>query len=306
MGIQDRDYYRDKSHGFLDAWGRQGVTVWIIVTTSVFFFLQCLSGPPERSPLFAFGSFNSRLIQEGEVWRLITPVFLHLSLFHIFFNMFTLYWVGIRLEDVRGPREFLAFYLLSGVFAHTVFFLAYIAGFAAPSIAAGASGAVTATLVLCAFYFPRHQILFFGVIPMPLWALVLLYIGFDTLGVFGAINGPIGYLVHLSGALFAAIYYLLGITFISVLHRPPRRTERRVRARPALRVVPVEPEEDTPTPVGAAVESQPRVKEAVDEQLEARLDQVLAKVSKLGQDSLTSEEREILFKASELYKKRRK
>jgi hypothetical protein len=64
--------------------------------------------------------------------------------------------------------------------------------------------------------------------------------------------------------------------------------------------------DDTPEPVGAAVESPPRPREATDENLEAKVDAVLEKVSKFGQESLTAEEREILFKASELYKKRRK
>jgi hypothetical protein len=62
---------------------------------------------------------------------------------------------------------------------------------------------------------------------------------------------------------------------------------------------------DTPEPVGAAIESRPRPREGNDE-IESKVDAVLAKVSKLGQESLTPEEREILFKASELYKKRRK
>jgi hypothetical protein len=78
------------------------------------------------------------------------------------------------------------------------------------------------------------------------------------------------------------------------------------RVRPQLRVVSAVDPDDTPEPVGAAVESQPRPKEAADENLEAKVDQVLEKVSKHGQESLTPEERDILFKASELYKKRRK
>ena len=45
MGIQDRDYYREGSGRFLDAWGRQGATVWLIVITCVVFFVQCLGGP---------------------------------------------------------------------------------------------------------------------------------------------------------------------------------------------------------------------------------------------------------------------
>ena len=56
----------------------------------------------------------------------------------------------------------------------------------------------------------------------------------------------------------------------------------------------------------APVQTAPRSSEAPDEQLEAKLDAVLEKVSKHGQGSLTPEEREILFRASELFKKRRK
>ena len=86
----------------------------------------------------------------------------------------------------------------------------------------------------------------------------------------------------------------------------------KVRARPRLRVAPPpeDEQEQEPEPVGAPVQSQQAQARptagAADEQLEAKLDAVLEKVSKHGQDSLTAEEREILVKASELYKKRRK
>jgi membrane associated rhomboid family serine protease len=306
MGIQDRDYYREGSNRFLDAWGRQGPTVWLIVITCVVFFLQCVSGPPSLSPIVRSWVYNPRLIQEGEVWRLITPLFIHIGWVHLLCNMLTLYWVGIRLEDVRGGREFVAFYLLAGVFANLLYFLAYLAGIVGVASGLGASGAIAGAMVLCACYFPRQQVLLFGVIPMPIWGLALLFIGLNMAGVLGMIGGPIGYFVHLSGALFGVLYYMSGVHFTAILDRTARVSVRRARPRPALRIVPVEPEEDTPTPVGAAVESQPRPKEAVDEQLEARLDQVLAKVSKFGQESLTPEEREILVKASELYKKRRR
>jgi hypothetical protein len=45
---------------------------------------------------------------------------------------------------------------------------------------------------------------------------------------------------------------------------------------------------------------------SMDEHLEAKLDEVLEKVKKHGQDSLTEEERAVLFRASEIYRKRRK
>lgn len=301
MGIQDRDYYREGSNRFLD-FGRQGAVVWLVIVTSVVFFAQCLAGHPITSPLVKYGWYSYPDIMQGEVWRLFTPMFLHSGLWHLFFNMLVLWWAGSALEDLYGPREFLAFYLISGVFASCVNFMADASGLTRILPGIGASGAVTATLVLFAFHFPWQRVYVWFVFPMPVWVLVVLYVLLDGLGAAGFGRGGVGYIVHLGGALFGAVYYKTGLRFGDLFTRSPRSARR---ARPALRVVPPPEPEETPEPVGAAVESPSRPKEASDD-LEAKVDQVLAKVSKYGQESLTPEEREILFKASELYKKRRK
>jgi membrane associated rhomboid family serine protease len=310
MGIQDRDYYRESTGGFLDAWGRQGVTVWVIVVTCVVFFAQCVGGPPQRSQLVASGAFFTPAILEGEVWRLVTPLFLHADLWHLFLNMFVLYWVGARLEGLHGGWEFLIFYLCAGIFANAVALGLEAGGVLPLTLGIGASGSVTAAFVVYAFHFPRQTVLLFFVLPMPMWVAVILYVAIDALGAAGIGRPGIGYVVHLGGALFGAVYYQTGFRFGRLFTRKFRAGGQ--RARPRLHVVPADREDDTPTPVGAAVESQPRPKEAgepkepSDEQFEARVDAVLEKVSKYGQESLTPEEREILFKASEIYKKRRK
>jgi hypothetical protein len=161
---------------------------------------------------------------------------------------------------------------------------------------------VTATLVLFAFNFPWQRVSVWFILPMPVWALVVLYVLMDALGAAGIGRGNIGYVVHLGGALFGALYYQAGFRFSGLFRRSPRPARR---IKPHLRVVTAPEPDDTPEPVGAAVESQPRQKNGRDD-LEARVDAVLAKVSEHGQESLTPEEREILFKASELYKNRRK
>jgi len=302
MGIQDRDYYREGSGRFFDAWGRQGATVWLIVITSVVFFVESFSTPPLRSPLVIEGAYSYRDIVAGEVWRLFTSVFLHASLWHLFFNMLVLYWAGSWLEEIYGSTEFLVFYLVAGVFANCVSLASHEFGLVVPRPAIGASGAVTAALVLFAFHFPWQRVSLWFVLPMPVWALVVLYVLMDALGAAGIGRGGIGYVAHLGGALFGALYYQSGFRFGDLVKRAPRRARR---IKPQLRVVaPPEPD-DTPEPVGAAVESQPRQKEGRDD-LEAKVDAVLAKVSLHGQESLTPEEREILFKASELYKNRRR
>ncbi len=302
MGIQDRDYYRDGSNRFFDAWGRQGAVVWIIIVTSVVFLGQSLSGSPGpgSSELVRWGCYSPGLVMEGEVWRLVTPMFLHANLFHIFFNMMVLYWAGSRLEELYGSREFFIFYLAAGTLAQVLFLFATLMGAAPPAASIGASGAVTAVLVVYAFHFPYQQVLLFFIIPMPVWLLVCVCIGLDVLGVFGGRDGPVAYWVHLGGALFGFLYYQSGFRFANLYSFVPRLA-RHSQTRPPLRVVSAEPE--GVEPVAAVAESRP--KSRGDEHLEARVDQVLEKVSRFGQESLTAEEREILFKASEIYKKKR-
>jgi len=302
MGIQDRDYYRESS-SFLDAWNRQGVTVWLIVITCGVFFGQYFPG----SPLLSVGRYVPELVQDGEVWRLFTPMFLHGGIWHLFVNMLVLYFVGSRLEEVYGRGEFVTLYLVSGVCAQLFYFLAWLGGYAPGNPSIGASGAISAILVIYAFNFPHQQVLLYFVIPMPVWLLVVLYIGWDILGAMGARNAPIAYFVHIGGVVFGAVYYLAGIRLSDVFRRSPRAAGERVI--PRLRIVPADAVEDTPPPSRAGNTGPSRTRESgepVEDHLEQRLDLVLAKVSKHGQESLTTEEREILFKASELYKKRRK
>jgi membrane associated rhomboid family serine protease len=305
MGIQDRDYYRDESGSLFHAWSRHGAWLWIIIITTTVFFIQCLSGHPSESELVKVGAYTPMKVLQGEVWRLLTPMLLHANFFHLLFNMLIVWWAGRSLEELYGKLEFVAFYVCAGLFAQTVYFIVYLLGFADPrTLTLGASGAVVALLILFAFRFPRQKVLLFFVIPMPIWLLGVLLVVWDALGAIGVGKNRTAYVVHLGGALFGCLYYQIGIR-ISVLFSNFTQRDRRVV--PHLRVVTPEPD-DTPESVAAVVgsQSQSRSRENQDENLETEVDQVLEKVSKYGQESLTPEEREILFKASEFYKKRRK
>ena len=300
MGIYDRDYYRD--HGGAWTWGRWGVTIWLIVVTCAVFLAQLITRDLQVAGVTEFGIYDPALIRRGEVWRLLTAAFLHdeRNLLHLAFNMLALYWFGRRLEDRYGSREFLLFYLVGAVLANVAYLLVQVAGLTGMHRALGASGAVTAVLVLFACHYPRERVLLMFVLPMPVWLLVVIFVGLDVLG---AMNGgrAVAYHVHLAGALFAFVYYRARWQLSALL---PGRAGR-ARRPPQLRVLPAPPEEemDTPQPVAAAVEKPPR---QAEEPFEAKVDRVLEKVSQHGQESLTSEEREILFRASEIYKKRRK
>jgi hypothetical protein len=157
-------------------------------------------------------------------------------------------------------------------------------------------------MVVYACHFPREIIYFFGVLPIPVWLFVGVQVAQDTIIFVGQTATRVGVSAHLGGAAFGFAYFKLHLRLLSLLpdFSGMLRGGARRRARPPLRVY--REDEEMPAPVGVTA---PAAKPEADEQLEAKLDAVLEKVARHGQASLTETERQILFRASEVYKKRR-
>jgi membrane associated rhomboid family serine protease len=84
------------------------------------------------------GFYVARGVADGAYWQLLTSTFVHVQVWHVFFNMMALYLLGPQLELVLGRLRFAAVYLLSGlVGSATVYWLA-----PASSLTVGASGAI--------------------------------------------------------------------------------------------------------------------------------------------------------------------
>jgi membrane associated rhomboid family serine protease len=115
--------------------GRPVVTLTLIALCVVVFLLQLLtgvrSGPVSQTLLY------HPILTLIEPWRIITSVFAHGSIFHLAFNMYTLYIFGQMLEDALGRARFLTLYLLAG-FGGSVAVLLLAPG----SAVLGASGAI--------------------------------------------------------------------------------------------------------------------------------------------------------------------
>jgi membrane associated rhomboid family serine protease len=237
-------------------------------------------------------------VLQGQVWRLLTYAFLHdpQGFFHIFWNMLFLWWFGSDIEQIYGPREFLAFYLVAAFLGGVAFVFTQVAGLIGPGPCLGASGAVTAVMVLAALHFPSRVILLFFVIPVPIWLFVVYQVGKDFWVFLGGFNTQVAVTVHLGGAAFGFAYYKLQLRMLNFL--PDIRAWRARRSRPKLRVYREEEPVAAPAPrtTNAA---------ATDEQLEAQVDAVLAKVARHGKASLTEHENQLLLRASELYKRKR-
>lgn len=171
-------------------------------------------------------------------WQIITHFFMHqtftesggIYFSHIFFNMFSLFSLGILLEKLWGPKRFIIFYMLCGIGAALVHELAEAAQVykichslsvdentltalqttqlrGVLSYAVGASGAIFGVFAAFALLFPNQE-LYIMFIPIPIKAkyvigiLVLLdfYLGFSGSSLFGY-GDNVAHFAHIGGAI---------------------------------------------------------------------------------------------------------
>jgi rhomboid protease GluP len=88
--------------------------------------------------VLADGALIPALVAQGEVWRLLSSMFLHSGITHLALNMLSLYFLGSFVEAAFGRGRFFALYLLSGISGGLAYL--YFGGFEAPAV--GASGAI--------------------------------------------------------------------------------------------------------------------------------------------------------------------
>ena len=299
MGIYDREYYRSEGPSYLDALVPEGrVCKWLIGITLVVFVAQIMTrAGPNLGPVTAALILDPHGVLDGQVWRLLTYAFLHDPGYwwHIVVNMLALWWFGSDIEQHYGSREFLAFYL-SAALLGGVAFQAWAMAQGGIHYCLGASGAITAVLVLTACHFPTRVIVVMFVLPAPIWLFVVFQVAHDAYYFLGNQNTRVAVVVHLAGAAFAFAYYKLHWRMLDWLPDLRRRLSR--SSRPSVRVY--RPEEKEPVAVAAA-----KGPAEMDEHLEAKVDAVLEKVAKSGQASLNEAERRILLQASEIYKRKR-
>lgn len=305
MGIYDRDYVRREGPSFLGSFVERGrVCRWLVGINIAAFIIQVLTYP-NNGPLDpSLGGFTDALalsvdgVLHGQLWRLLTYAFLHSpdTIWHILINMLFLWWFGSDVEDLYGPREFLTFYLSACFLSGLAFFLSSLAWTPTAVPCLGASGGVLAVLVLCAFHYPQRTILLFFILPVPIWLFLIIFLAGDAYVFLSRGESGTAVAAHLGGAIFGGLYYRLHVRLADWL--PQLRMWRRQLFRPRLRVY---REEEARTPVG--VPAAPAVME--DEQLDAKVDAILEKISRVGKENLTESERQVLLRASEAIRRRR-
>ncbi|MGN0213190.1 MAG: rhomboid family intramembrane serine protease [Muribaculaceae bacterium] len=231
-------------------------------------------------------------------WTLLTYMFMHGDLMHIFFNMLCFYWFGLIFMEFNTPKQMVALYVLSGLGGA----LAYLSAHSLlPAFAGvhgslvGASASVLGVIVAVGLQAPNYRLnlLFLG--PVALKWVVLPILLLDVVGFDGSNLG--GHIAHLGGALVGLIYALalkqgrditgaINRLIDSIVGMFSRKKSSKPKASKARYHYSAD---DTRGNVRSDVR-----KQFVSEK-EERIDAILEKIKQSGYTSLSKEEKELLF-----------
>ena len=275
------------------------IAVWILI--QIIRVLAFLFDKPDSAALFSsvidYLAVSASLpILIERPWTLITYMFLHVSIWHILFNMLWLYWFGRIFMEYLTQKQLFWVYIMGGFAGAFFYILAFnIFPVFAPTIeisyALGASASVMAIVAAISFYVPNYTIylLFFGRVRIIYLAIALFV--FDFFMIPSGNAG--GHMAHIGGAL-------LGFLYIAML-RPSSLSSYNSKGSLSAWFSKLFTVRKNP---GHGTKKQHRKPVSDEEynyqktQQQKRIDMILDKISKGGYDSLTREEKEFLFKSS--------
>jgi membrane associated rhomboid family serine protease len=205
----------------------------IIINVLVFIAQETFGkNNPSLENLFALHDVHSVFFKP---WQLITYMFMHGGIDHIFFNMFALWMFGSLLENHWGAKRFLQFYIICGIGAGLLHLAVLyvemnsvweVIKMASPEEQArviyepnivimdkainqatlGASGAIFGCLAAFGYLFPNSLIYLYFMIPLKAKWFVLIYGGIELwLAVRNSAGDSVAHFAHLGGAITAVI-----------------------------------------------------------------------------------------------------
>ena len=254
-----------------------------------------------------------------EPWQLVTYSFMHAGLLHIGINMLLLFWVGREFERMHGSEQFWTVYLATAVGGALICLI--LSPFA-PSIAGGtvggrsipvlgASASVLGVLTTVAILYPYKQIrlLFFGIVPL-LWVVV----GFLIIDALQALSSSgTAVAAHWGGALTGFLYAKLQRGELGLPSWTGTSGGGQSRSRRSSPRVPTLFERlkglfggGTDGDATGADSQSPRPASSSDgapadqsDGQSTEVDRILDKISEEGYESLSDEEKRILYEASQ-------
>lgn len=197
---------------------------WLIIANTVVYLFMLLLGavsPGLAATLTVLTALVPYNVAHGWIWQLVTYSFQHAGLFHILFNMLTLWMFGAQLEMGWKHRRFLEFYFYCVIAAAlTTVSVAYLGtigtfgflGISPETMTVGASGGIYGVMMAFALLYGNQEFMMFP-LPVSIKAKYLVAI-LILISLVGALQGmgtghrgeSVAYFAHLGGALFGWVY----------------------------------------------------------------------------------------------------
>ncbi len=230
-------------------------------------------------------------------WTVISHMFSHVNVWHVFANMLWLWCFGYIMQDLTGNRKIIPVFLYGALAGALAFILAYnflpaLRGQVEVATALGASAGVMAVAVATTIVAPNYRIFPMLNGGIPLWLITTVYIIIDLATIPG--NNPGGHIAHLAGALIGFLFMFFfrkgydwsewmnnAWDWFDNLFNPEKPANKPQFKDELFYKASTRPYKKTPN---------------VTEQ---RIDEILDKINQRGYNALTDEEKELLKRASQ-------
>lgn len=259
----------------------------------ILFFLNYHDGIIQEPISKWFGVPSDLISLAQKPWTLFTYMFLHYDFTHILFNMLCLFWFGRIFTEYLTNKRFISTYILGGITGALFYVAAYnifpvFSSAVTNSYCLGASAAVLAVLAAISTYLPNYSVhlMFFGPVKLKYVALVIMVIDLITIPK----GNAGGHITHLGGAFYGFMYasqlkkgrniagwFDSTIKFVGNIFKP----------KPKMKVTYKNPGAST----GRESYNDSKSKQQT-------IDDILDKISKSGYESLSKQEKELLFNMS--------
>jgi len=234
-----------------------------------------------------FGLVPTSILGKGFIWQFFTYMFVHGGLGHIFMNMFVLWMFGMELENYWGKKEFLKYFLITGVGSGLITYL-FSMGSSIPVI--GASGAIYALLLAFGMMFPDRKIYIYFLFPIKAKYFVMILGAMTFFSSLGSPGDGVSHLTHLGGLIVGFLYFKRKILW-NELQLLIKKFHITNPFKNFIRKVDKKESKSTPTSSGYAT----------DETMREQVDIILDKISQSGYDSLSEQEQRTLYLASKYF-----
>ena len=287
MGIIDEIKQSFRNGSYLTKLIYINIALWVIVR--LIFVGYKLSGSDGSQILGWLALPASFELFVSRPWTILTYMFLHFEVLHILFNILWLYWFGKIFLEYHSQQKLLSLYLIGGLSGGIAYMLAYnlIPVFRQSILEVqllGASASVIAIVIAIAVYVPNHLIHLVFIGPIKIKWIAFVSVVLYVINLSGDNAG--GNFAHIGGALWGWIYMSQLIAGRNITGRFDRMTDTifswfRPRRKLKIKYNSTKPDYDYN-------------RNKLSQQDE--INHVLDKIGKSGYDSLTFDEREILFK----------